>query len=162
VKRAFTLVEILISSAILFFLVTGIYRVLNIADKVFNDDMGLLYLGQQARQAMDGMSREVRQGWPSGITIDNAGERITFSTPDTSSIRYYRDAVNNQLVRQQPAGTGSARVLANNVNSLNFSLSGNTLVITFRLQKVVRGRTLCFPAICNPQQFLTEQVTLRN
>lgn len=177
-KRGFTLIEILVTSAILSFLIAGIFAILNVADRSQNLDMGLLGLQQEVRQAMDGMTREIRQsGRPTNlsvisdnITIGDNGTSITFSIPynlsthtSISNISYYLDYLDSNcyqnnncypIKRQQPAGTGTTKILANDINSLNFSLSGNIMQIQLGAAKTVRQRALSF--------FLTEKVRLRN
>lgn len=175
-KKGFTLIEVLVSVAILSFIVAGIYAVLNMANKTYNEDMGLVDLQQGARQAMDGMTREIRQSGrssPYSMNIDTNGS-LTFSIPSISSIIYRLDNNFPQIIRQ----LGSTnKVLANDINTLNFCwwdgidccdpVSENcsnlqVLQIQIRATKTVRGRELCFPGPCDPVQFLTEQVRLRN
>lgn len=149
--KGFTLVEILVSVAILSFVVAGIFMVLNIADKSWHSDMGLLDLQQQARQAMDGMVREIRQSDSSDITITNNGGRVEFYIPDVSNaISYYLE--NNQIIREHPLST--KKILANDVNSLNFSLLSQVLEIQMEARKTVLQRELSLS--------LKEKARLRN
>lgn len=174
-KKGFTLIEILVCIAILSLVIAGIYGILNVGNMTYNEDMGLVDLQQPTRQTMDGMIREIRQsGRPLyNIAIDNDGKGITFSTPDTPSIRYYLDTNSRQIIRQQPAGTGQTRILANNINGLSFCWwdgidccdvvledcsSLHILQIQLNAVKTVGQRTLIFPQI-GP---LTEKVRLRN
>lgn len=161
--RGFTLLEVLISFVILSILTVGIYGVLNISDKTYHNDMGLLDLQQQVRQSMDGMVKELKQSKASLITISNGGARIDFKVPIdlttspvtyTDLIAYYRSG--NQVLREFPAGT--TKVLANDINVLNFSLAGNELQVQLSAQKTVRQRVLTFPLT----GLLTQKVRLRN
>lgn len=173
----FTLIEILLSIIILSILIAGIFAVLRIGDMSWQSDMGLLDLQQGVRQAIDGMTRETRQGRPTDITITphgvTPGDTIQFLIPDSVNTIQY-SLQNEQIVRQH-AGTNT--VLANNINSLSFCLwdgvdccdttlencsSAHILEIQLRAEKTVLERTLCFPYPCNPPRFLTEQVRLRN
>lgn len=166
-KRGFTLIEVLVSIAILSIVITGIFAVLNLGDMTWHSDMGLVDLQQQARQAMERMVKEIRQSRASDIAITepgpNAGSRIQFRIPldiTTSPVNYsdfiiYYRNINNQLIREYQ---GTTKVLANYINSLNFSLSGNIVEIQLSAQKTVRNRTLSFPL----SGALTEQVKLRN
>jgi len=151
--------------------------VLNIADLNWSLGGGLLGLQQQARQAMDGMVREIRQNKPSDIKITdvggtgvNPGPVINFKIPDSTYCFRY-SLSNNQIIRQvldcaiPPAQLQLAQqVLANDINSLNFSRSvdGKVITIQLRAKKTVRQRDLCFPSPCNPPQSLTEEVKIRN
>ncbi|MFZ2357152.1 MAG: prepilin-type N-terminal cleavage/methylation domain-containing protein [Candidatus Omnitrophota bacterium] len=161
--KGFTLLEVMISLVILSVLIAGIFGVLNISDKTYHNDMGLLELQQQVRQAMDGMVKELKQSKASSITISNAGARIDFKVPTdlttspvtyTSFIAYYRSG--NQILREFPAGT--TKVLANDINALTFSLTGNMLQVQLSAQQTVRQRVLTFPLT----GFLTQKVRLRN
>ena len=156
--RGFTLVELLVSVIIVSFLMMGIFMILNIGNMTYNSDLGLLDLQQQARQAMHGMSRELRQSRDSEISIISDSQ-IIFSIPpqDYGSgwigpISYYLDTLENQIIREYPAGT--ERIVANDVNGLIFSLNNNLLDIQLTCTKTVLQRDLAFS--------LNSQVRLRN
>ncbi|TAN61784.1 hypothetical protein EPN16_02850 [bacterium] len=150
-KEGFTLVEILISAAIALFVVLGVYAVLNIGNATWFTDMGMLDLQQEARLAMDGMTREIRQSSSSGMSITNVGEKVEFYIPDVASSISY-SLQNNQLVREHPAGT--EKVLSGDLTSLNFSLASDIVTIQLILGKTAQSRNLSFS--------LTEKVRLRN
>lgn len=161
--KGFTFVEILVSAAILSIIVAGIFLVLNIADMTWHSDMGLLDLQQQARQAMDGMVREIRQveiGNATPLTIN--GSSIQFYIPDYSSSIGY-NLQNSQLIRQH---SGNLSAIANDIDSLSFCwwhsasscnetrLNSDILQVQLNAAKTVRQRALAFS--------LKEQVGLRN
>ncbi|MBL7081198.1 MAG: prepilin-type N-terminal cleavage/methylation domain-containing protein [Candidatus Omnitrophica bacterium] len=149
--RGFSLLEVLVSTAILGFLIAGIYGVLNIGNMTYNTDLGLLDLQQNARQAMHWMVRELRESASSEIVISEDSSQITFNTPNEGGIQYYYDTQENQIIREYPAGT--TRILANNIESLNFSLNGSLLEIQVRARKTQRPDLTLF---------FKEQVRLRN
>ena len=147
----FTFAETMVSTLIFSILAIAILSVLIVGQKFWHSDVGNVELQQQARLAMDGMTREARESSPSDIIISNSGSRIDFSVPDASAaIAYY--AENNQLIREYPAGT--EKVLAVDVEAVDFSLSADTLTIQLDLGKTVYGADLNFSA--------QEQVNLRN
>ena len=147
----FTFAETMVSTLIFSILAIAILSVLIVGQKFWHSDVGNVELQQQARLAMDGMTREARESSPSDIIISNGGSRIDFSVPDASAaIAYY--AENNQLIREYPAGT--EKVLAVDVEAVDFSLSADTLTIQLDLGKTVFGADLNFSA--------QEQVNLRN
>lgn len=172
--KGFSLIEILISAAILSLVILGILGILQFADMTWHSDMGLLDLQQAARQAMDGITREIRRADRlRNVTIAADGTSIQFYIPDyADSITY--SLSNNQIIRQHPGGT--SRVLANDISSLSFCwlhsdgsctserdcggvCSKSYLAqVQLRAGKTVKQRALVFP-IAGP---LTEQVRLRN
>ena len=177
-KKGFTLVEILVSTAILGIIMAGLVMVLIVADKTYNTDMGLLDLQQQARQAMDGMVREIRRAKeetdrPIGVSSDS----ITFYILTYPGINYSRDT-GNRIIRTYPAGStnpGDQRVLANNIGALTFCWrhgatcdsnrsDSNTIEIRLSANNTIRQRELRFPPSRYPGDvnFLTEKVRLRN
>jgi len=153
-NKGFTLFESLISMLIMGLIVAGILGILTIGMKTWDNDMGLLDLQQQTRAAVSGMVSELRQGTltcppPDGSTADFTVP--TDITPTPSENIEYRLS-NNQIIRDHPAG--NRKVIANNINSLNFSLNGKILLIQVGAFKIVKGRQLLFN--------VTEQVWLRN
>jgi type II secretory pathway component PulJ len=157
--KGFILVEVLVSILILSFLMVGIYGVLYAGSNTYHTSVGVVGLQQQARLAMDGLTRELRQARTSAINITSSDD-ISFSIPSETygavwigPIRYYFDAVNNQIIREHPVGT--EKIVANNVQSLDFSL--NDGILDIRITCANRGaaqRDLSFT--------LEEQVRLRN
>lgn len=143
-------------------------------NKGWSTEVGLLDLHQQARQAMHGMVREIRQSQDSDIIIGSGGEVIEFRIPQNlfggptsyyQPIYYYLS--NEQIIREHP--TGTTNVLANNIKSLNFcfwdgvdccdpsteSCSGlNSLEISLEAEKEIRSRAVSFS--------IREEVKLRN
>lgn len=172
--KGFSLIEIMISAVILSLVILGVLTIMNFANMTWHSDMGLLDLQQAARQAMDGMSREIRRADRlRNITIAADGASIQFYIPDyTDSITY--SLSNNQIIREHPGGTN--RVLANAISALSFcwlhtdgscttsrdcgGLCSKSYLaqVQLRAGKTVKQRQLVFP-LAGP---LTEQVNLRN
>ena len=173
-KRAFTLVEVLISSVIVMVIIVGIIAIANVGNKEWSTEVGLLGLHQQARQAMHGMVRETRQSQYTDVIISSGGEIVEFKIPRdifSGSTSYYQPIdyylSNDQLIREHPMGT--TKVLANDIKSLNFCFwdgidccdpitedcsSLDTLEIRLESEKDIRGNTLSFS--------IREEVRLRN
>ena len=149
--KAFTLIEVLVSVVILILMITGIYNVLNIGNISYNTNLGLLDLQQNSRQAMGWMVRELRESSPGDIEIGGENNQITFDTLNEEDIQYYRDTQENQIIREYP--TGATRILANNIENLNFYLNGSLLEIQVAARKV-QAPDLSY--------FLKERVRLRN
>lgn len=151
--RAFTIVEILVSSVVLLIIVSGIFMVFNAADKAFYLDSGVLELQQNARQAMYTMIKELHQAQTASKSISSGGAKIIFNTPLLSGIQYYRDTAKNQVIREYP--TGTLQVLANYVTGLTFccwnsgtcdtNCTGSELVeIQLDAANTVRARPVSF------------------
>lgn len=172
--KGFTLVETLVSVLIFGLLVAGIYGVLNVGSAIYREDINLVELQQQVRQAMDWMAKEIRESKPSEITITN-GNTISFKVPPAiytdpwvGPIIYYRDVddtnsdgITDQVIREYPQGT--RRILANNITVLSFSLSTDIVEIQVAAKKDVGARELCFPSPCaEPQEAFKGTVKLRN
>ncbi|MCK9604064.1 MAG: prepilin-type N-terminal cleavage/methylation domain-containing protein [Candidatus Omnitrophica bacterium] len=161
-KKGFTIIEALITLGILSFVVIGIYAVFNMADKTYNEDMGLVDLQQEVRQAIGGMVREIRQGSRASMNIDVNGA-LTFSIPNAANITYQLNTGSHQIIRQL---SGTSKVLANDIQGLNFcwwdgvgccaSSCGNLQVLRVSIDasKMARRRLLSFS--------LAEQIRLRN
>lgn len=161
-QRGFTLIEILVVIIIFAFIIGGIFAILNIANISWYSSMGIVELQQSVRQAMDGMTREVRQlkrETGRGITVGSGS--IEFYIPSYNNLISYR-LENNQIIREHPLGT--TKILANDITSLTFccwtasctpdcSTSG-ILQIAVQADKTVWGKVLSFS--------LTEKVRLRN
>ena len=150
----FTFAETMVCALIFGILAVAILSVLIVGQKAWHSDTGKVELQQQARLAMDGMIREARESGSADITqpADGANSaRLDFTTSESAgTISYYLDG--NQLVREYPADT--ERILANDVEAVDFSLSGDILTIELDLGKTVYGADLDFS--------LKEQVRLRN
>ncbi|MCK4917558.1 MAG: prepilin-type N-terminal cleavage/methylation domain-containing protein [Candidatus Omnitrophica bacterium] len=153
-RRGYTLIEILIVAAIVVIMSVGIISVLDIGNKSWNQEMALVGLQQEIRLAMEGMSREIRQGQNIIIT---GGTIIEFNIPDiTDSIKY--SFIGSQIVREHPSNV--TQVLSNNISFLNFSRLDGIIEIQLQAKKNVLNRELIFPLI--EDKFLKLKVRLRN
>ena len=161
--RGLSLLEIMVSALILAFIVIGLTEVLNIGALTFPIDSAWLDLQQQTRQAMEWMTKDLRETKKADIQINvlNAdSDQITFNTVDQTQVKFYRDAsdANNdgrvdQVIYEYPAGT--RKVLANYISRLKFSTGPAFILrIEVRAAQTIRQKPLSFPLI--------EQVRLRN
>jgi prepilin-type N-terminal cleavage/methylation domain-containing protein len=157
--KGFTLVEILVVIIIAVFVSAGIIAIFYVANTNWYLDTGLLDLQQQARLAMDGMTKEIRQSRIANLTVSAGGIDVNFTIPMnlsnpgnttySSVIHYYKN--NTQIIREY---SGSTKILANNINNLSFNVTDETVVIRLSAFKTVLQK----PLILN----LTEKVRLRN
>jgi len=135
--RGFTLIEVMISMAVVLILAAAITRVLLVGNSSWHIGDAEVQVNQEARRGMSNMVRELRNTRPLSTIINVPADgayysTITFKIPsdsdgdgdviDASGNVEWSDAItysvaNNQLWRNT---TNSATVLANNVNSLSF------------------------------------------
>lgn len=159
-NAGFTLSEVLVSAVILTILVGGILSILNTGRATYHQEVGYLDLQQQGRQAMETMTKELREGTGMNITVISADDdQIYFNTTDESGILYYRDindsnndGISDQIIREYPAGI--RKILANDIASIKFSQNNYLLEIRLQAKKTVQARELSFP--------LQSSVKLRN
>jgi prepilin-type N-terminal cleavage/methylation domain-containing protein len=165
--RGFTLIEIVVSTFILSLLIAGIFTVLYLGDLSWRQDLALLDLQQGSRLVMEGMSRELRGGKPSSISITLEGKKITFSIKGLSQpISYYLND-DNQIVREYPPNT--TKIIANNIENLDFCCLGgsdcydcshaHSVKIKLKAHKKVKQKDIWFPF---QDKFLIQKVRLRN
>lgn len=159
-REGFTLVEALVSTA-LFILISGIVFVaFNTVNSVGFVNTDFVDLQQQTRQAIEGMSREIRQ--------NQAADGVNLTNPDgtgcnqglillTNNISYYLNPNDNtQIIRECPTGSGATWTIANKISSLCFTNpTSQTVGIKVTATASTRGRTL------TPFS-LSEEIAMRN
>lgn len=154
------MLEVLIVVVILSFLIVGISGVLNLGNVAFPVDLGQINLQNQARQAMQWITRDLREA--SGVTVGSGSNSVTFNNYSGSGISYYLDIgdtngddLANQIIREFPAG--SRRVVANDISGLVFTPDASNpllLRIDITASRTILNRPFAF--------MLAEQVRLRN
>ena len=169
--RAFTLLEMMVATAIFTFIIAGIYMVMNTGRAVYDVDMGKMDLQASARRALDTVTAELRQTSLSNITLSEDDTQAEFEIPVCISsgvavysgpIAYYLNDA-NQLVREYPSGTES--IIAQYVSELGFCCWNGTscvsdcgqadsVIVRMAFDKMVNGRLMQFN--------VTEKVAVRN
>lgn len=157
-QTGFTLVELMVSTILLTFIIGALIVVFNIGRDAYDSNEGILDMQRVINQSIDGMLIELRQSRAADIIISGGGASISFVVPisvdpltNSSSIQYYVD-VDNQFVREHPAGT--VQVLAINVNSVNFNLNGNIIDIVIQAVIPFKAQDLNFT--------IRERISLRS
>jgi len=155
--KGFTLIEILIAVLLLTFVIGSVMAVFSMGRNVYSSSEAMMEMQEMARRSIGGMITELRQSRLADISISN-GDTISFSIPisvnplsRSSTIKYFVNA-NNQLVREHPLGT--EKIIANNVDSLNFTLNGNILEVKVQANIDLKRQDLMFT--------IKEQVALRS
>jgi type II secretory pathway component PulJ len=150
--KAFTLLDTLIALVIFTFVIAAMYGVITTANISYNTDTTLMYLGQQARQVMFWLTKDMREASSVSITyIDDDSDLIVFDTIDEPGIQYYLDG--NQVVKEYPLNT--KRVIGNNIARFKFSRAGKEIEVDLMADRELSSQTtLSFP--------LREKLRLRN
>ena len=144
--KAFSLIELMIVLVIFSVLLGATYGVLNMSGTSFKTGDIQVVVQQEARKAMDKISKELREASSVNISAEYPftlwGKKVKYVTN------------NGQL--QKITEDGTTTVLANDVSSIQFTLlGGNVVYITLTTQKnTIFGRTL--------SATLRSQVALRN
>lgn len=171
----FTLVEIMIVFAIFSIIGAAIFATLTMGRKSWHTGDVQVEMQQEVRKAMNSMVKELRQSGPAvivGVPADGAPySAITFQIPEDtdndgdvidgsgniewgSQITYSLGGLNGEQLLRIQSGD---RVLANNIQSLQFTRSGFGEEITITL---IAEKDTVFQRILTAA--LTSQVTLRN
>ncbi|MBU1087070.1 MAG: hypothetical protein KKD05_06075 [Candidatus Omnitrophica bacterium] len=155
--KGFTLVELMVSILIMTGMVIALFAAFEVGRNVYDSNQGLMEKQRIIQQTMGAMVKEIRQAKLSDITLSNGNTRIDFIIPtgvnpltNSSNIRY--SISNNQIVREHPPG--NQQVLAINVDSLIFDLSGNLLEIEIQARISLRTGDMVFT--------VKEKVSLRS
>lgn len=159
-KNGFSLVEILISIAILTVVTIGALAAFNIGNTVFFGESGLTDLQQEARRAMDGIIREIRQAKQEEnrpLTVTNDGGTITFFIPGFNNPISY-SLQNGEISRTHMLNNGLScnNKIALNISALNFCCEDSTscescedsklVRVELQAQKTVNRLQLTFPS----------------
>ena len=158
--NGFSLVELLIAMAISLVVLGAMYSVFTIQNKTFGKQEQIVEMQQNARAAMDMMSREIRMaGYNpteasnfSGVTVNASQLQIQADLDGSGSIDassqenivYAFDAANKKITRNIGAG---AQSFAENIDSFSFDYldgSGNVTAISADVRQIritITGRT---------------------
>ena len=151
--KGFSLFEVMVVTLILGIVIGGVFMTFTIGSRTYSRDIVLLDLEQQTRRALDSLMRELRQTDSFHVSIsEGVPDSISFyilSDPNGTSggawvgpIRYYVDTVNSRLMRQEIDTT--PRVVAHNIDDLQFVETGNFLNIEITGLQRVFGQDLTF------------------
>lgn len=156
-KKSLTLVEVLISAAIMSIIGGAVMMALYAGNLSWRTDMGSLDLQQETRRAMESIVRELRQSAVSEI-INVGSEDINFRIPDESGnylyqIRYYLDS--GFMIREYD---GEDKIVGGNIESLAFSIDSDVVDIAITAFRQVRQGAVLQPI----RLTLRERVKLRN
>lgn len=155
--KGFSLVELVVASAIFVSIIAGIYGIFTVAGRSYSVDSIMVDLGQQTRQSMFWMVKDAREGRDLEVLNDN--NEIRFNMISGSNVRYFLNE-NNQIIRQE---NGVKRAVGNHIETLSFEyaqnieeeqVEDNVLHIAIEASRIFLGQDLRFS--------LKERVRLRN
>lgn len=188
-RNGFSLLEVLISVAIFLIIASAMFALLTSGKKAFDMGAAQIDVEQEARRALDYISKELRQSSDSkisGVAPGASGNTIIFEIPydigsdgdviddATGGIEWSNDAggigtitytyvgLDKQIVRTLSV-SGAQTVLANEISSLSFTrpLAADTVAINVIAEKYpFKGFT--GPSDEKVTVNLNTQVTLRN
>jgi prepilin-type N-terminal cleavage/methylation domain-containing protein len=152
-NKGYTLIEFMVSMALLTIIMMGMYGVLVTGDTIFARDNNLLNIQKQTRNALDRIVRESRPATSQTIVTNynsTSNDKITIFSPTTSTgVQYYLSGTN--LVRVYG---GTTQNVASNISLLKFTQNGSLLQIQATASQSIYGVATSFP--------LVEKVRFRN
>jgi type II secretory pathway component PulJ len=129
-EKGLTVIELLATLAIAAFIIAAIYSFHLAGIKGWQRSVAKLDDNQSARIAMDKMIRELR--YANSVSLHDQGREIRFTAPH-DSYRTLRFRIANNEIVYDSFPTGSSfyfnTKIAQNINSINFSLDENHLII---------------------------------
>lgn len=159
-KKAFTLIEVLISVAILSALIVALSAVLLTGEQIYSTVTASINVRQSARNAMDRMVRELRESSASVVmadVINPNSSKISFSGPRYKDaegvlqpIQYFLSA--GRIMREFPPDT--VHPVADHVSRLSFVKTGTQVNILIEMLEMTNKRPIVF--------VLTQKVRPRN
>lgn len=118
----FTMVELLVSMVIGLVLIAAIYGTYNFQNRVSVQEDREMEAGQNARNAIDILSRDIRMA---GMGVPSAVEKITAATELSLTFLFNMDSITTQLTSQAASGSSTLTV----VSSSGFK-AGQTVYIS--------------------------------
>lgn len=152
-KKAFTLVELMVSLFVFLIILVAVYSAFVISNKFFQTDSAALKSHQQARQAMNWLVKDLHEASSGNISLSYTSpgvDKITFDTPSESGVQYYVNS--EQLIREYP--TGTTHIIATNITQVDYIIMANMIKITITATTTSLKRPISIQMI--------EKIRLRN
>ena len=154
IKKAFTIIEVLVVVMISTVVFAGIYTTLQVGNKTwvyYNDSVAVK---KELRRALFGMVNELREAENIRIIQGPQGSAIHFHRPSVGAVSYIWNKEGeeaNKIIRQ---GRKGARITAKYISTLSFRHFKNTIFINIGASKQTAQSDVT-------QIALREKVTLR-
>lgn len=153
--QGFTLLEMMVAMGVFSLLMVLVMMILRGGEEQTRLADIKMALQESARESLYRMGQEIRESSPSRVSIGNSGASVTFQIPAAVSnsgtitwsnpLTYQVGGSGTQLIRTD-TGTGAATILANDIQSVNFTMTGNpanTVSYTVAARRtLVNGRVL--------------------
>ncbi len=159
-RKAFTLIEVLVSVAIMMVLMAALSAVLITGQQIYSSVTTSVTIRQAARNAMDRIVRELRESSSSVVTVDPIyadsssisfyGPRYLDAAGVAQPIRYFLS--DKKIMREFPPNTASP--VADHISRLSFVKAGTQTSILIEAAETADKRPLVF--------VLTQKVRPRN
>lgn len=176
--RAFTLVEVMFSAAIMAIMVTLVMGVVVTQSKVGISIGNYADMNESGRKAMTRFETDMRlarkltaisaTGVDSHVVVSSDVAGIVDNIPTTKSVYYYTDAAGTRLWRESPKGSNKTLVLDNLVACRFLYFDKNDTAVTDMtrtadVRKILLAATMrrSFTGISNSDYLVSAVVTMR-
>lgn len=151
--QGFTLLEMMVAVGVFSLLMLLVMMILRGGEEQTRLADIKMALQESARESLYRMGQEIRESSPARVAITNGGQTLTFQIPAVVSnsgtitwsnpLTYQVGGTGTQLIRTD-TGTGQTTVLANDIQSVNFAMTGNpanTVTYTVNARRtLINGR----------------------
>jgi len=141
-KSGFTLIELMVSTALFAMMMLLVGMVMQRAEAQTNLNENRMVIHENLREALYRMGQEIRESSPAQLSITNGGTQLSFRIPAnvnnsgviawSNPITYQVGGNGTQLIRTD-TGTGANTVLANHVQGILFTNTGSAATINYDL-----------------------------
>jgi len=129
----FTLVEVMVATAISSLMVAAVFGFLIAGNRSWQLGSGLVSIQDNARKAVYYLSRDIRE-ITTGITnttLDNSGDSITLNTPSGQTVYSLNTSGNTKRLERDNI------IIANNIGSVGLNQTGGIITVTVTSQTAV-------------------------
>ena len=126
-QSGFTLVEGLVSIGLFVIIVGGIATTLYLGNRSWSTFNSSVRTQNNARNALDVLSRDLREGASISVTTSTGSLAMTFTDPDSNTVTYGWTEASGNISRQ--VSTATARNIATDFSALTITNSTDNVLI---------------------------------